>query len=104
MDSEKEKKLFFRCVVVAGRFFQFPFLCPNGTVFSEELVTCNWWWMVDCLPSGFFIVHLLADVFSLLHLGLLTLIVRLKHLKMPENSTEMSIVLSVSSYLTIVFI
>ena len=44
----------FRCVVVAGRFFQFPFLCPNGTVFSEELATCNWSWMVDCPPSGVF--------------------------------------------------
>ena len=30
--------LIFRCVVVAGRFFQFPFLCPNGTVFSEVLI------------------------------------------------------------------
>ena len=31
--------LIFRCVVVAGRFFQFPFLCPNGTVFSEVFET-----------------------------------------------------------------
>ena len=30
--------LIFRCVVVAGRFFQFPFLCPNGTVFSEVFI------------------------------------------------------------------
>ena len=40
--------LIFRCVVVAGRFFQFPFLCPNGTVFSEvsilenKLFICNY--------------------------------------------------------------
>jgi len=49
-DPEAGCQLFHRCVVVAGRFFQFPFLCPNGTVFSEQLATCNWWWMVDCPP------------------------------------------------------
>ena len=24
------------------------FLCPNGTVFNQEIFVCNWWFNVDC--------------------------------------------------------
>merc|ERR1712001_482198 len=24
------------------------FLCPNGTIFSQALFTCDWWFNVDC--------------------------------------------------------
>ena len=24
------------------------FLCPNGTIFSQELLTCVWWFDFDC--------------------------------------------------------
>jgi len=24
------------------------FLCPNGTIFNQELFTCEWWFNVDC--------------------------------------------------------
>lgn len=24
------------------------FLCPNGTLFSQVLLTCDWWFNVDC--------------------------------------------------------
>ncbi|XP_065211312.1 putative mediator of RNA polymerase II transcription subunit 12 [Planococcus citri] len=25
-----------------------PMLCPNGTLFSQELLVCDWWYNVDC--------------------------------------------------------
>jgi hypothetical protein len=27
------------------------FLCPNGSIFSQELLTCDWWNNVDCSVS-----------------------------------------------------
>ena len=27
---------------------QHSFLCPNGTIFSQQLLTCDWWHNVDC--------------------------------------------------------
>jgi len=27
------------------------FLCPNGTMFKQELFTCDWWFNVDCEAS-----------------------------------------------------
>ena len=24
------------------------FLCPNGTIFNQEVFTCDWWFNVDC--------------------------------------------------------
>ncbi len=27
------------------------FLCPNGTLFSQLLLTCDWWWKVNCVDS-----------------------------------------------------
>ena len=26
----------------------YSFLCPNGTVFSQDLLVCDWWFNVDC--------------------------------------------------------
>jgi len=28
-----------------------PFLCPNGTIFNQELFNCDWWFNVDCAAS-----------------------------------------------------
>ena len=30
------------------------FLCPNGTIFSQQLLTCDWWYNVDCQTSAKF--------------------------------------------------
>ncbi|KAK3919223.1 U-scoloptoxin(01)-Er1a [Frankliniella fusca] len=30
---------------------QFSFLCPNGTVFSQAVRVCDWWFNVDCPHS-----------------------------------------------------
>jgi len=27
------------------------FLCPNGTIFNQELFNCDWWYNVDCAAS-----------------------------------------------------
>lgn len=31
---------------------QHSFLCPNGTVFSQRLLTCDWWYNVRCSGDG----------------------------------------------------
>lgn len=35
-----------------GRFD--TFLCPNGTIFSQQHFVCVWWWQVDCQQSPSF--------------------------------------------------
>lgn len=35
-----------------GRFD--TFLCPNGTIFSQQHFVCVWWWQVDCQQSATF--------------------------------------------------
>merc|ERR1711963_250446 len=30
------------------------FLCPNGTIFSQSLLTCDWWFNVDCTETESF--------------------------------------------------
>merc|ERR1712106_1263659 len=31
------------------------FLCPNGTIFNQELFVCDWWFNVDCTSApGFY--------------------------------------------------
>ncbi|XP_037081072.1 uncharacterized protein LOC119101758 [Pollicipes pollicipes] len=45
--------------VCHGPFRMSSFLCPNGTVFSQSLATCDWWFNTECsedlpLPSSTF--------------------------------------------------
>ncbi|KAL3189463.1 hypothetical protein MRX96_002772 [Rhipicephalus microplus] len=42
---------------------QKSFLCPNGTIFKQELFTCDWWYNVDCDSSPNFF-HLNADMYT----------------------------------------
>ncbi|XP_022248001.1 probable basic-leucine zipper transcription factor Q [Limulus polyphemus] len=30
---------------------QDSFLCPNGTIFNQEIFSCQWWYKVDCAKS-----------------------------------------------------
>jgi hypothetical protein len=33
-------------------------LCPNGTIFNQELFTCDWWYRVDCgLAESFYFLN-----------------------------------------------
>ncbi len=34
-----------------GFLDKFSFLCPNGTVFNQEVFACDWWFNVDCAAS-----------------------------------------------------
>ncbi|KAH7938483.1 hypothetical protein HPB49_024482 [Dermacentor silvarum] len=42
---------------------QKSFLCPNGTIFKQELFTCDWWYNVDCDSSSKFF-HLNAEMYT----------------------------------------
>ncbi|XP_070395150.1 pneumococcal serine-rich repeat protein-like [Dermacentor albipictus] len=42
---------------------QKSFLCPNGTIFKQELFTCDWWYNVDCDSSSKFF-HLNAKMYT----------------------------------------
>lgn len=47
---ESRCQMFHVCVGSSPQAF-FSFLCPNGTLFHQELSTCDWWFNVDCEPS-----------------------------------------------------
>jgi len=34
--------------------YPISFLCPNGTVFNQEIFTCEWWFNVDCTQATSF--------------------------------------------------
>ncbi|XP_068241166.1 uncharacterized protein [Palaemon carinicauda] len=46
-DEEAECQVWHICEA-DGR--QHSFLCPNGTIFNQELLTCDWWYNVHCSP------------------------------------------------------
>ena len=33
---------------------QHSFLCPNSTIFNQQLLTCDWWYNVDCSQADKF--------------------------------------------------
>ena len=39
------------------------FLCPNGTIFNQEIFTCVWWFDFDCSTAESF-YSLNADLYS----------------------------------------
>lgn len=47
-DLETQCQVFHICQN-DGRFD--TFLCPNGTIFSQQHFVCVWWWQVDCQQS-----------------------------------------------------
>lgn len=48
-DMEVQCQAFHVCQL-DGRFD--TFLCPNGTIFSQQHFVCVWWWHVDCQQSA----------------------------------------------------
>jgi len=50
-DLETQCQVFHICQN-DGRFD--TFLCPNGTIFSQQHFVCVWWWQVDCEQSTSF--------------------------------------------------
>lgn len=47
---------------------QHDFLCPEGTIFNQKYIVCDWWYNVDCPKSpDFFELNLeFFKVFQLL--------------------------------------
>lgn len=36
---------------LAGTKYPTSFLCPNGTLFQQQIFNCDWWYNVDCAAS-----------------------------------------------------
>jgi len=53
-DPEMECQGYHVCLqdpITPSTLYPVSFLCPNGTVFSQEIFTCDWWYNVDCSAS-----------------------------------------------------
>lgn len=53
-DPEMECQGYHVCLqdpVSPDTLYPVSFLCPNGTIFSQEIFTCDWWYNVDCAAS-----------------------------------------------------
>lgn len=40
----------FHICVAAGQ--KISFLCPNGSIFNQKVLVCDWWYDVDCRISN----------------------------------------------------
>jgi len=41
-----------------GGLKKFSFLCPNGTIFNQQVLVCDWWFNVDCsLTETFYSIN-----------------------------------------------
>lgn len=50
-DPEQECQSYHVCLrdgINLEDLFPVSFLCPNGTVFNQEIFVCDWWFNVDC--------------------------------------------------------
>ncbi len=48
-DPEAECQAFHVCTADGlGGLAKYSFLCPNGTLFSQEYFICDWWFNFDC--------------------------------------------------------
>merc|ERR1712226_1832698 len=49
-DPELQCQGYHVCLTPPNAFMdrKTSFLCPNGTIFSQSLLTCDWWFNVDC--------------------------------------------------------
>ena len=51
-DPEAECQVFHICTNDgAGGLTKYSFLCPNGTVFSQQYFICDWWFNFDCAET-----------------------------------------------------
>ncbi|XP_034947483.1 uncharacterized protein [Chelonus insularis] len=58
-DEEAGCQLFHVC---DGNFLVSSFLCPIGSIFSQKLLTCDWWNKVDCSATKSFYQTVSRDV------------------------------------------
>ena len=51
-DPEAECQAFHICTTDGqGGLTKYSFLCPNGTLFSQEYFICDWWFNFDCAEA-----------------------------------------------------
>ena len=51
-DPEAECQAFHVCAADGrGGLAKYSFLCPNGTLFSQEYFICDWWFNFDCAEA-----------------------------------------------------
>merc|ERR1711936_1039923 len=46
-DVSAQCQMYHMCVDQGGNMGKFSFLCPNGTLFSQETLACTEWYKVD---------------------------------------------------------
>jgi len=53
-DVEQQCQAYHICLrdpVTPETLYPVSFLCPNGTIFNQEIFVCDWWFNVDCAAS-----------------------------------------------------
>lgn len=55
-DPELQCQAYHVCLLDpnTGSMFPTSFLCPNGTLFQQQIFNCDWWYNVDCSASESF--------------------------------------------------
>ncbi|XP_066951173.1 uncharacterized protein [Macrobrachium rosenbergii] len=63
-DAEARCQVFHICQNrPSGRRQQDSFLCPNGTIFNQQYLVCDWWFNFDCADAeSFYSVNELIGV------------------------------------------
>jgi len=54
-DPELECQVYHVCLqdpIDTTNLYPVSFLCPNGTIFNQELFNCDWWYNVDCSAAS----------------------------------------------------
>ena len=61
-DTEARCQMYHMCVAdPVGSNVRVSFLCPNGTLFSQETLSCGMWHSVDCRDSTVSLLSQLND-------------------------------------------
>merc|ERR1712090_120744 len=48
-DTEQDCQAYHICLKNSENgLYPVSFLCPNGTVFNQQIFVCDWWFNVDC--------------------------------------------------------
>lgn len=53
-DPEAQCQAYHVCLqdpIDISNLYPVSFLCPNGTIFNQELFNCDWWYNVDCAAA-----------------------------------------------------
>ena len=43
VNTSDNTKIYFQDPANSNRMYPISFLCPNGTIFNQEIFTCEWW-------------------------------------------------------------